>query len=315
MRANLDLAFGATGALVYFDAHARPTGTPTIAIRAWDAAESVTAETALGAVATETNPNTTLDGAAGVGQSNPRLIPLTATTGIVVGRQYLLTAADGYSEWVEVTEVDSGVSVTVKHPLHNTYASGDAFVSTRFAATIDATWIADEDNISDGTPIPGWRARVTYVVGGLTYVRSIDIDVVREVGSHSVTGPDVDLVQPGWMNRLPTDHRPDQGRKLIDSAYSEVRLDCLTIWRAADLIANAEVVDKLVIYKAIEMAELGRFMSGGQSDSIGVKERLDVATARYKERFKSLVRVLSAVPVRTSSGAAEVHHSPGVMRG
>lgn len=74
--------------------------------------------------------NTTLDGAAASGQA---VIPLTATTGIVVGTRYKLREAAGNEEeMIEVQSIIAGVSVTATANLKYGYASGDVFVSRDF---------------------------------------------------------------------------------------------------------------------------------------------------------------------------------------
>jgi hypothetical protein len=149
-RTTQRVPFGVTGTLVTFDApEGRPSSVTSMEVFAWDADDDDTPETAIGSGTVEAAPNTTLDAAAGAGQTDPRLIPVAATTGFVIGRSYLITAADGNSEWFEVIEIDSTVSVTARHPLHNAYATSDTVKSTRIVATIDATWVADEDNLSD----------------------------------------------------------------------------------------------------------------------------------------------------------------------
>lgn len=315
MRANLDIPFGGTGALVYYDAlEGRASSVTSMEIRAWNAGDDETAESALGSAAVETNPNTTLDGAAGLGQSDPRSIPLAATTGIVIGRHYLLTAADGNREWVEPIEIDSGNLIIARHPLRNAYASADTFQSTRIAATIDSTWIADDGNITADSPSPGYRCRVVYTVAGVVYRREFNLDVVRVAGTHGVTGLDVDNMIPGWLKRLPVDHQRDQGKRIIDEAYVDVEADLAEVWRAGHQIADAAVVDTLVRYKTIELGEFARLLAGGSVSDGGVRDRYDIASSRYVSRLKSLIRVPDKVPQRTSTGAAEVRRYPGVVR-
>ncbi len=71
--------------------------------------------------------DTTLDGAAAAGQ---KVIPLTSTTGIVVGRKYRVRESDDTEqEIVEVASVAAGVSVTAVNNLVYAYASGDIFRS------------------------------------------------------------------------------------------------------------------------------------------------------------------------------------------
>jgi hypothetical protein len=69
--------------------------------------------------------NTTLDGAAAAAQ---KVIPLTSTTGIVVGNFYKVFSVDFTKyEIIEVASISPGVSVTAVENLIWAYASGDIF--------------------------------------------------------------------------------------------------------------------------------------------------------------------------------------------
>jgi len=69
--------------------------------------------------------DTTLDGAAAAGQ---KVIPLTSTTGITVGKFYKVFSVDFTKyEIIEVDSISVGVSVTAVENLIWAYASGDVF--------------------------------------------------------------------------------------------------------------------------------------------------------------------------------------------
>lgn len=71
--------------------------------------------------------DTTLDAAAAAGQ---KVVPLTVTTGIVVGSKYRLRqAADHDEEVVHVDSIAAGVSVTARDNLLFSYVGGDLFRS------------------------------------------------------------------------------------------------------------------------------------------------------------------------------------------
>lgn len=313
MRTVQDVLFNVTGQTVYFDCpEGRPTSVTSTDVYLWDVSDNGTAESAIGSGSVETNPNTTLDAAAGPSQTNPRNIPLTATTGVSVGRTYLVThAASGLKEFVEVDSVTSADSVTVKHPLHNDYAINATFQTTRIQATVDSTWIADETNITtdDVGPNPMYRVRWVYVVGGVTYVADSYFNVVRYAARHGVQAQDMDSLVPSWLDSLPTDHRTDQGRRLIDDAYREVRMDMHQVDLTASAVAESEIVDELVRYKAVELGEWAKYLAGS-----GDTGRADVSSKRYQARLDALVRVVSRTPVRDSSGAATPIVAVGLTR-
>lgn len=309
MRTTQDILFGITGQLVYHDcAEGRPSSVTSATVHLYDAGDESTAEDAIGAASVETGPDTTIDAASGFGQADPRVLNVAATTSMAVDRRYLVTAADGQREWFDVEEIDSGNSVTAKHPLFNTYASADTVQSTRIQATIDPTWIADSGNVTDGTA-PSYRVRWVYVVSGVTYVADTYFNVVRYAGKHGVRPQDVELTFPGWLDRLPTDHREDQGRKLIDEAYRQVKIDLAAVETDDASVADAEIVDELTRWKALALSELARFMSNGQSEAAWT-----AAKSAYQERLDSLVRITTKVPVRDASGAATAKPSLGLTR-
>jgi hypothetical protein len=309
VRTIQDITFGVTGQSVYFDApEGRPTSVTSCEVFTWDVGDDDTVEAAVGTPAVETNPNTTLDASASEGAES---IPLLATTGIVADRRYLITSAAGIKESVEVESVTSGISVTIKHPLHNAFASLDTFQSTRITAAIDASWIADDTNLTtdDVGPNPMFRVRWVYVVAGTTYAADSYFNVVRYAGRHGVQPQDIEVMLPGWMDTLPTDHRNTQGRSLIDDAYRSVKLDLRKIDLAASGIAESEVVDELVRYKVIALGERVKLLSGG-----GDAQAVQMAKMDYQEQLDALLRVVSRVPVRDGSGAATPSLSVGFTK-
>lgn len=300
MRTVQDIYFDVTGQTLICDCpEGRPSSVTSVNVFRWDQSDNDDDEfTPTGTV--ETNPNTTTDAAAGSDQANPKLIPVDATTGVSVGRTYLLTSGTQEKEWVEVIEIDSGVSVTARHALHGTFASGSTFVSTRITAPVDATWVADESNLDESTgPNPMFRVRWVYVVSSVTYVQDTYCNLVRYAGRHGVTPQDVDAALPSWMDRLPTAHYADQGRKLIDEAHRAVKLDVHQVNFDDASIAESEVVDDLVRYKAIELGEWARLMVDG-----GDSAKYELAALAYQKRLDALIRITTKVPTRNTDGAA-----------
>jgi hypothetical protein len=301
VRTVADILFGVSSQTLTFDApEGRPSSITSVDVRAWDSTDDADDEFSLTGTV-ETNPNTTLDAAAGASQSNPRNIPLTATTGCAVGRTYLLTGAASLKEWVEVESVTSADSITARHPLHNDYASGATLQSTRITASVDNTWAADESNILEAGANPMYRVRWVYVVGGVTYVADTYFNLVRYGARHGVTPQDVEAAMPGWLDALPIDHRNDQGRRLLDEAYRTVKIDLHGIDLDDAAIAEAEIIDELVRYRAVERSLWHEFMASRNGD----QSRHLAAKAQYQERLDSLLRLASKVPVRDASGAAQ----------
>lgn len=308
MRTVQDLAFGVTGQSIVFDApEGRPSSVTSVEVFRWDSSDDF--PTLEGSGAVETDPNTTIDAASGFGQSNANALNVAATTGFVEGRRYLVTGADGFREWFDVLEIDSGNSVTAKHPLHNAYASADTVQTTRITATVDSTWVADETNLLEPCPNPMYRVRWVYVVSSTTYVADTYFNLTRYVGAHGVRPQDIDALHPGWLDRLPTDHRADQGRRLLDEAHREVKLDLHMAGIDDAAVAEGEVTDALVRWKAIALAELAKVMAG---DSDG--RAYEYAKGEYQRQLDSFVRLALKVPIRDSTGAASQRTALGLTR-
>lgn len=294
-----DLIYNVTGQTLTLDTWDRPASVTSLEVWPMSGGDGDTVETAFGSPSIEANPSTTFDANSGDGQSDPNVLNLTSTTGIAVGRRYLATNANSESEWVEVIDVISGASARARHPLRNAYVSGDSFESTRITATVDATWVADSNNITDDfDPNPGYRARWTYVDAGST-TRVVDtyFDLVRYQGQHTVRPIDVDVLVPGWMDSLPPEHREDRGARLIDEAYSEVKLDLHEFSLPDEMIRNREILNALVIRKAVQLAEEAKVILGS-----GTVEGLDLSQQRYQGRLDKLLKVTSKVTVATGSG-------------
>lgn len=305
MRTVVDIVYGVAGQVLVFDApEGRPSSVTSCQVFRWDVGDDDEAELAItGSPAIEANPNTTTDAAAGISEDNPRLIPVAATTGITPGREFLLVGADALREWVDVQEVDAGVSVTARHPLHNDYASGAALVSTRLTATVSTAWCSDDENFDPSSgPNPMFRVRWVYVVAGVTLVADTYFNLVRYAGRHGVRPQDVEDTLAGWLDALPTDHRVDQGRRLIDQAHRAVKIDVHEVNFAASAIAESEVVDELVRLKTIEATEYAKFLASSTSD----RSRYELASEVYTKRLDALIRLTSKLPVRDQDGAAAV---------
>jgi hypothetical protein len=315
VRTVQDIVFGVAGQVLVCDApEGRPTSVGPVTVFRWDSSDLDVAELAIaGAASVEANPVTTTDAAAGAGQVNPRRVPLTVTTGCTPRRVFQLVGADLLKEWIDVEQVLAGDAVIAAHPLHNDYAIGSTFVSTRMTATIDTTWCGELTNIdpSAGTN-PMFRARWVYVVAGVTCVADTYFNLVRYAGRHGVRPQDVELTLAGWLNTLPSDHRKDQGRRIIDEAYRAVKLDLHQVLVDDSAIAESEVVDELVRYKTIELTEWARFMAS--SSSTADETRHLSAEKKYATRLNAFVRVTTKVPIRNGDGKGAPGKAIGLTR-
>ena len=277
---SLDLRFSDTAATFYYDApEGRPSSVTSVDVFLDLEDDTATAQfSPTGTV--ETNPNTTLDATAGVDslQTDLTKIPLTATTGIVRGRRYLLTAASGAIEWPEIERIVSADAVYARSPLLNTYASADTFQSTRMSATVDATWVADTNKLSQpmgyelaGGYVPSgvqprYRARWIYVVSGTSYTAYTFLDLVRQPFRHSVLPPDVDAFSAGFFDRLGPDDRRNQGERVITEAARQVKEDLRTRGIVDWGQRNSDFLNGLVVRKAVYVGAAAAFQNGAVDD-------------------------------------------------
>lgn len=263
-------------------------------------------ESAVGAPAVETNPDTTSTAAAGTDETDATTIALTLATNVTAGRSYLFASAGGDSEWVEPVGL-SGLNVRLRHPLLNQYAAGSTFKGTRITAVIDATWVADEANLSSEEDIePRYRVAWVYTVGGVVKRRQTSFDLVRYSAQHHVTPLDVDNGFPGWIDRLPTDYRREQGRPLIEQAWRSVKMDLRADRKLARWVRNLDVVTELVIARANLAAIEHSAMRG-----VVQPAALEAAQKIYRQRYDQLIREphtqLAAQPM---GGRVEARRAP-----
>jgi hypothetical protein len=293
-----DLEYGVTGQTLVFDApEGRPSSVTSVTVYQNTTGDDGSTESATtGSAAVETNPNTTFDADSGDGEADARVMNLTATTGIEVGRTYLIESATGEHEWPEVVAIANAASATARHPLANAYTTADTFKSTRMTISVDSTWIADQSNLSDGIdPRPGYRVRWVYVVASKTYVHDSYCSVVRYRGRHTVTPSMLDSMYPAYRDRLPHEHREDEGRALIAEAYEQVRWD----WQASDM-NDAAMRDRDAVNRAV-MLRFGVVMAEASRDP----DLLTLREQRYREFFDRIFRVTMKVAASSDdSGAA-----------
>lgn len=195
--------------------------------------------------------DTTVDAASGPSQANPHKLSVAATTGFVAGRKYRLSE-NAQVEWVEPVEIVAGDYMIVRHPLRNGYGVGAALESTYASVAIDATFIADEDNINDHRdPNAGWRVRLEATIGGATFVEYSFFDVVRALVESQITIADIEAHgAPNLVNTLPDYYRRDQGRRLIESADRIVRARLHAIELNDAALRDMEALDEFTILVA-----------------------------------------------------------------
>jgi len=299
---HLDILYNVTGQEVYLDApEGRPSSVTSVTVYGMSTGDDGTTESALGSPSVESNPDTTFDALSGEGTSDPTICNLASITGINVSdgvnrQPYLASNDSGQSEWVEVVETGTGL-VKTRHPLLNSYGVGGSFESVRITATVDSTWVADTTNLTDDLdPNPGYRVRWVYVVDSVSYVRDAYFDLVRYKGLHSVRAKDIDNLSPGWLDSLPPEHIADRGAALVDTAYEDLTFDLMESDIPDEMLRNRDVVNQLVIRKAIALAEEAKIFGGG-----GSIQAYEIAMDRYQGRLNKLIKITNRTATATNT--------------
>ncbi len=252
--------------------------------------------------ATVDTPNTTLSAAAGPAQSDPQRIPLTSTAGLVGGKRYLV-AQNALQEWVDLVEIGSGYARAAS-PLQNDFTAGATFQSTHLSAAVDATFIQNISNLSDTIDTtPDYRVVWTITVGGVVLPTVYTyFDVVRTPIVHSVDINDIDAAVPGVIDSLPVQHRADQGRRLIERAYSSVRADLVKNSLDVNALRDDEVLDELVILRTIRSLAEG----GWSPPGIDKTAFLETATRNYNDFITTHIQVVLKHATDRREGATAV---------
>lgn len=299
MRATETIVFDVTGqSLSHRCLQGQPTSATFIVLEDY-ANDDAVAE--FSGSATVDTVATTVDVASGISEDDPHRINLTATTGIVTSRKYLLSE-NGMQEWVEPIEIVSASHIRVRHPLRNDYTTAATFVGTTIAAAVDATWVAEEAHISDhADPNPDYRVRWEFVVGGATYVEYSYFDLTRSTVGHHVDIGDLNDRAPGLHDTLPLEYRHDQGRALINSAWRAVQAKLSSLRIDTDGLRNDQITDELVIVRALYMLAMGGWSPLGMTPGEYIVATRDEYERFVEQHFQAVLNV--PVADGTSSGA------------
>lgn len=279
MRTNAAILWNVLGqSLSLHVPQGRPTAATFDVFRNW-ATDDSTPE--FSGTATIDSVETTVAAPAGPAQADPQKVSLASTTGIEPGRQYLLSE-NGVSELVEPIEIRAGY-VRGRFPLQNNFTTAAAFVSTTISAAIDATFVADRSKLSDlADPSPDYRVRWAITVGGATIIAHSVFDVVRAETRHSVDIADVNDRAPGLVDSLPTEYRSEAGRPLLDAAWRAVRAEFVAISIDPNALRSGEVVDELVILRALRLLAEG----GWHPPRVDWSDYLKLTTDNYNTFFQ-----------------------------
>jgi hypothetical protein len=292
----------------------RPTSVTSVAVYENRDGDTGTAEVATtGSASVVTSPNTVIDANSGYGQTTPRKVNVTATAGMAEGIPLLLTGAvTGETEWFEPVEVKSNDYAIARYPLHNAYVLNDTVETTRIQITIDSTWVADKNNLSDPTQAsPRYRVRWVYVYASTTYVLDTYFDLLRYPRDKSLITPlDVENYMPGWLNSLPVYERENRGMRLITTATQEVADDLYNEGYPEYAPRDRDAMRPLIVRKAVVIL---RRANHGQDARL--LDSLEDARMRYQEMLDKRIRITPKIPLTgDTAGAATTVRPVSITR-
>jgi hypothetical protein len=309
-RAIADITYAITGQLL---THRVLQGRPTSAtFKVFNdyAGDDETAE--FTGSATVDSVSTTVSSASGLGQTDPHRISLTSTTGVTVGTKYMI-AEGGAFEWFAPLSIGSGF-VRARRPLRNAYTTAATVVGTTISAVVDATWVADEGNLSDHLdPNPDYRVRWEIVIGSETLVQYSYFDLVRAPVRLGIDGEDVEDRAPGLHDTWPTDYQRDQGRPILQSAWRMVQAELGVMEVDTDAVRDEQLLDELTIRAALVVLAEG----GWKPLAFGTAAEYHAIVRPSFDRFleKSfMVRNARRLAAGTTGGAERVEALPIIAK-
>lgn len=279
MRTSASVVFGVTGQTLSVRV---PQGQPTSAtVDIYRNYSDDTGTPEFSATGTIDPVATTVSVLSGGSQSDPQRISLASTTGIIIGREYQLGEA-GLLERVIPVEIRTGY-IRIRYPLLNDYTTAATFLSGLVTAPVLDTWAALVGKLSDLTDqSPDYRARWSVTVAGVVVIAYSFFDLVRSEIRQSVTMDDINARAPGLRDSLPIEYRAEVGRPLIDTAWRTVRADFAAIGIDPNAVRDDEVVDELVILRALRILGEGGWRPGG----LDIAPYLELVTANYDRFFE-----------------------------
>jgi len=221
------------GGTIYYDAPERwdASPAPTVTLYAPDGGEMVSEQSA-----TE-GPTTTVSGAAAAGGTT---IPVTSTTDLVVGREYLVGPnSSGQSEWVTVSAIGSG-QVTTRDELQYTYAANDVFCSTRLEVTLSSS--------DAGTAYRSCLARWKYYVDSQARIDTSIFHISIWMPTLNVTEQDILRREPRAIDLLGSRQRLSE---LIQEIWEHEILEDLGMSIDPGALTSGEALRMATIYRVL----------------------------------------------------------------
>jgi hypothetical protein len=245
----------------------------------------------------------TLSAASGYSQSatNRAKLNLNSTTGLVVGREYVLANALGQREIVAIREIGTGYALS-EQDLAYDYAIGDTLMGIRQSFVIGASFIQDVSNInifgvtarlrpaghnirSEAEMAPPYRVRWTYAVGGLTRILWTYFDVARQQAKSGLSIHDLrqhfpDIGNEEWQGQRGTGFVPQ-----IEAGWDKLMFDVRASGYDVDAIREGPMLTQLHLRATLAViAEAGITPPGRDPNQWAMEKRMD-----YQRMFERAI--------------------------
>lgn len=264
---HVALTFNRTGQVLEFyppTAEIYQDGSPTSAATytAFAGTESNDGTSQFSGTATLDTVSTTVNAASGFSQTNRKRINLTSTTGVAVGRRYLIQNATAQREIVVVAAI-SATYVDVEYDLSYSYTTADTFKGLRHSFTIDATFIATESKINvyggisdlslgggdTRTTAPPYRLRWQYATaGGVVRDSWTTFDVARQKYKQQLSIHDIRPLLPDVVWNEWTQQRGQGFEPQIEEAQRMLEFDIRAAGYDPDAIRDQWITNELIKY-------------------------------------------------------------------
>lgn len=201
--------------------------------------------------------------AAGPGTANPRRVAFDDTTGIEVGRPYLLEE-DGRSELVEVAGLSADAYIDLRHPLVGTYSEAAVLQGLRLTAALPDSIAATQRFVDFEEPL---RIVWTFADGSRWQQQ---LRVVREDNSDYDKPAVVAKVRTLFPNihaALPRDVADPLG-DLVDAMHQMVRADTLADGEAPEQLLHGDQGQWVLVWAALHHLAMQGVAPGSENTDL-----------------------------------------------
>jgi len=190
--------------------------------------------------------NKTITAASGYSQAQRNKLFVSTATDLYVGRTYRLANAFGQVELVTLkyVQVTSPVHVLTEHDLAYDYTTSDTLENLQMSFTVDATWVADESNLSPAGA-PPYRVIWSYTLNGIARRLVTYLRLVRQTWKDLLTIEDVKEVWPDITDKEWRQTRGQQFAYMINAAGDALRVDIITAGYDPERIRDTEILKEL----------------------------------------------------------------------